>query len=120
MRPVRYTSDTAPVFHAHLLQPQMKLKPGLPSVFCGSIRGYKVPRAIAVRPSIIAPNRLQRKFTVERPDHAWVTDIPCIRTLLGWLYHVVVVGWSMIPTLAHELVVDALMTAISTIPTLPW
>ena len=45
-----------------------------------ALRGYKAPRAIAGRPSIIAPNRLQRKFTVAQPDIAWVTDITYIRT----------------------------------------
>jgi putative transposase len=35
-----------------------------------ALRGYKAPRAIAGRPSIIAPNRLQRKFTVEQADRA--------------------------------------------------
>ena len=85
-----------------------------------ALRGYKAPRAIAGRPSIIAPNRLQRQFTVERPDHAWVTDITYIRTWQGWLYLAVVidlfarnvVGWSMKPTLAKELVVDALLMAV--------
>jgi putative transposase len=48
-----------------------------------ALRGYKAPRTIAGRPSIIAPNRLQREFTVERPDHAWVTDITYIRTWQG-------------------------------------
>jgi putative transposase len=40
-----------------------------------ALRGYKAPRHIVGRPSIIAPNRLQREFTVELPDRAWVTDI---------------------------------------------
>ena len=40
-----------------------------------ALRGYKAPRAIAGRPSIIAPNKLQREFTVEQPDTARVTDI---------------------------------------------
>lgn len=85
-----------------------------------ALRGYKAPRAIAGRPSIIAPNRLQREFTVARPDQAWVTDITYIRTWQGWLYLAVVldlyarkvVGWSMKPTLARELVLDALMMAV--------
>ena len=85
-----------------------------------ALRGYKAPRAIAGRPSIIAPNRLQRKFTVAQPDIAWVTDITYIRTWQGWLYLAVVVdlysrkvvGWSMKPTLAREIVLDALMMAI--------
>lgn len=45
-----------------------------------AIRGYKAPRRIAGRPSIIAPNHLQRQFTVDAPDKAWVTDIAYIRT----------------------------------------
>ena len=31
-----------------------------------AIRGYKAPRTITGRPSIVAPNRLQREFTVEQ------------------------------------------------------
>ena len=85
-----------------------------------ALRGYKAPRHIVGRPSIIAPNRLQREFTVEQPDRAWVTDITYIRTWQGWLYLAVVmdlfarkvVGWSMKPTLAKELVVDALLMAV--------
>jgi putative transposase len=85
-----------------------------------ALRGYKAPRVIAGRPSIIAPNRLQREFTVARPDSAWVTDITYIRTWQGWLYLAIVmdlfarkvVGWSMKPTLARELVVDALLMAV--------
>lgn len=85
-----------------------------------ALRGYKAPRAIAGRPSIIAPNKLQREFTVERPDTVWVTDITYIRTWQGWLYLAVVVdlhsrrvvGWSMKPTLARELVLDALIMAV--------
>jgi putative transposase len=85
-----------------------------------ALRGYKAPRHIVGRPSIIAPNHLQREFTVERPDRAWVTDITYIRTWQGWLYLAVVmdlfarkvVGWSMKPTLAKELVVDALLMAV--------
>ena len=47
-----------------------------------------------------------------QPDQAWVTDITYLRTWQGWLYLAVVidlssrkvVGWSMKPTLARELV----------------
>jgi len=85
-----------------------------------ALRGYKAPRHIVGRPSIITPNRLQREFTVARPDCAWVTDITYIRTWQGWLYLAVVmdlfarkvVGWSMKPTLAKELVIDALLMAV--------
>lgn len=85
-----------------------------------AIRGYKAPRHIAGRPSIITPNHLNRAFTVDTPDRVWVTDITYIRTWQGWLYLAVVVdlysrkvvGWSMKPTLAKELVLDALTMAL--------
>jgi putative transposase len=85
-----------------------------------AIRGYKVPRNVVSMPSVIAPNRLQRQFTVERPDCAWVTDITYIRTWQGWLYLAVVmdlhsrmiIGWSMQPTLHRDLVLDALLMAV--------
>lgn len=85
-----------------------------------ALRGYKAPRIIHGRPSIVAPNTLDREFTVDQPDTVWVTDITYIRTWQGWLYLAVVVdlysrrvvGWSMKPTLAREIVLDALMMAI--------
>jgi len=85
-----------------------------------ALRGYKAPRVIYGRPSIITPNKLQRAFTVDYPDQAWVTDITYIRTWQGWLYLAVVVdlysrkvvGWSMKPKLAREIVLDALMMAV--------
>ena len=85
-----------------------------------AIRGYKKPRHLVGVPSVIAPNRLQRQFTVDQPDSAWVTDITYIRTWEGWLNLAVVmdlhsrkiVGWSMQPTLARGIVVDALLMAV--------
>lgn len=49
-----------------------------------AVRGYKSPRRIAGRPSIIAPNHLQREFTVDAPNKVWVTDITYIRTWRWW------------------------------------
>jgi len=85
-----------------------------------AVRGYKKPRNVVGITSSIAPNRLQRQFTVDRPDYAWVTDITYIRTWEGWLYLAVVmdlhsrkiVGWSMQPTLARGIVLDALLMAV--------
>jgi putative transposase len=85
-----------------------------------ALRGYQAPRRVVGRPSIIAPNKLQREFTVDRPDRVWVTDITYIRTWQGWLYLAAVmdlyarniVGWSMKPTLARELVLDAIVMAV--------
>jgi putative transposase len=86
------------------------------------MRNHKIqsPKAVKGRPSILAPNRVNREFTVDAPDCVWVTDITYIRTWQGWLYLAVVldlhsravVGWSMKPTIAKELVLDALMMAV--------
>ncbi|SFL24641.1 HTH-like domain-containing protein [Mesorhizobium albiziae] len=48
------------------------------------VRGYKRPRAIPGRPSIIAPNRLQREFTVDAANKVWVTDITYGAPRPGW------------------------------------
>jgi putative transposase len=85
-----------------------------------SIRGYRKPRYKSGRPSVASPNRLGQVFTVSQPDLAWVTDITYIRTYQGWLYLAVVidlysrsvVGWSMKPTMATEIVLDALTMAV--------
>ncbi len=83
-------------------------------------RGYKMPRKVVDIASAIAPNLLQRQFDVDQPDFAWVTDITYIRTWEGWLYLAVVmdlhsrmiIGWSMQPTLARDIVLDALLMAV--------
>ena len=85
-----------------------------------AVRGYKRPRYQIGRPSIVAPNRVQREFSVDKPNKVWVTDITYIRTWQGWLYLSVVVdlyarkvvGWSMKPTLSRELAIDALLMAV--------
>jgi len=63
---------------------------------------------------------LQREFTVDQADTVWVTDITYVRTWQGWLYLAVIIDlysrkvvvWSMKPTLAKELVLDAIMMAV--------
>ncbi len=73
-----------------------------------------------VSPRCSLPNLLQRQFTVTRPNKAWVTDITYIRTWQGWLYVAVVmdlfsrkvVGWAAGPSIARELVLDAVLMAV--------
>ena len=85
-----------------------------------SVRGYKRPRYKVGKPALVAPNRLQRQFQHDEPDHAWVTDITYIRTLEGWLYLAVVldlhsravVDWSMGKSMQTSLVLDALKMAV--------
>ncbi|MEN3033303.1 IS3 family transposase, partial [Chromobacterium amazonense] len=72
------------------------------------------------RPAVVAPNHLQRQFTVDAPNLVWVTDITYIRTHEGWLYLAVVldlfsrqvIGWSMQPRIDRELVLNALLMAV--------
>jgi transposase InsO family protein len=67
----------------------------------------------------VAQNVLDRKFTAEKPDAAWLCDITYITTGEGWLYLAGVldlcsrriVGWSMAEHLRAELVQDALAMA---------
>ena len=75
---------------------------------------------MAIKHGGLAPSTLNRTFTLARPDFVWVTKITYIRTWQGWLYLAVVVdlhsrkvvGWSMKPTLARDIVLDALMMAV--------
>lgn len=63
----------------------------------------------------IAPNILNREFTVEEPDKVWVSDITYIETGQGWLYLCVfidlfsraIVGWSMSKNMTADIVVSA-------------
>ena len=65
-------------------------------------------------------NLLNRQFTVEQPNQAYVSDITYIWTQEGWLYLAVVidlysrrvVGWSMSSRMKAQLVCDALKMAI--------
>ena len=65
-------------------------------------------------------NRLNRQFTVAKPDQVYVCDITYIWTQEGWLYLAVVidlfsrkvVGWSMSSRMKATLVCDALRMAI--------
>ena len=83
--------------------------------------GYRRrPGGRAGKPAVVAPNHLQREFTVAQPNRSWGTDITYIRTHEGWLYLAVgvdlfsrqVVGWSMGSRIDTSLVLDALLMAL--------
>jgi putative transposase len=67
----------------------------------------------------IAPNLLNRNFTVAAPNRVWAGDMTYIQTEEGWLFLAVVVdlfsrrivGWSLREDMRSELVVDALRMA---------
>jgi transposase InsO family protein len=68
----------------------------------------------------IAPNRLKRRFKVDRLDTVWAGDITYIRTAEGWLYLATlmdlfsrkIVGWAMSDKNDSELTCSALNMAI--------
>ena len=67
----------------------------------------------------VAPNLLDRDFSVDRPNAAWCTDITYLWTVQGWLYLAViidlysrkVVGWAMDSRMKTALVKKALSMA---------
>ena len=75
----------------------------------------------------IAPNRLERNFTSEKPDQVWLADISYIPTDEGWLYLAAIkdmatreiVGWSMADHLRTGLCIDALVMALQRHPPTP-
>src|SRR5215210_6778116 len=85
-----------------------------------ALHGYRTRRWSVGKPAVLIPNLLQRQFTVTRRNKAWVTDITYIRTWQGWLYLAVVmdlfsrkvVGWAAGPSIARELVLDAVLMAV--------
>jgi len=67
----------------------------------------------------IAPNLLERQFTVTEPDTVWAGDPTYIYTREGWLFLAVVidlysrqvVGWSLREDMTRDIVIDALRMA---------
>lgn len=88
-------------------------------LFCKTKRRFKVTTD-SKRNKPIAPNLLERQFTVLNPDKYWVGDITYIPTKNGWLYLATVIdlysrqiiGWSMADNMKAKLVNDALTMAI--------
>jgi len=86
---------------------------------CKTQRRFKAPTA-AGQAQTVAPNQLNREFTVKEPDTVYVGDITYLPTGEGWLYLAVVldlcsravVGWSMADHMRAELVNQALAMAI--------
>lgn len=69
----------------------------------------------------VAPNILERRFSVELPNRVWVSDITYIYTKEGWLYLCIVidlysrmvVGWSMGSDITADLTVSALSMSVA-------
>jgi len=86
---------------------------------CKTRRTCKASTA-AGQAQTVAPNQLNREFTVDVPDRVYVGDITYLPTGEGWLYLAVVldlcsravVGWSMANHRRAELVNQALLMAL--------
>src|SRR5262245_58975615 len=86
---------------------------------CKTQRKFKATSA-GGRAQTMAPNQLNREFTVTEPNTVYVGDITSLPTGEGWLYLAVVldlcsravVGWSMADHMRAELVNQALAMAI--------
>lgn len=83
--------------------------------------GYRRrPGSRGGKPTVVAPNHLQRHFIVSEPNHSWVTDITYIRAHEGCLYLSVVidlfsrhvVGWSTGRRIDTELALNALLMVL--------
>jgi len=69
----------------------------------------------------VAPNLLNRKFTVLAPDKTWVSDMACVPTDEGWLYlagpknllNGELVGYAMNERMSQSLVMQALFLVAS-------
>jgi len=68
----------------------------------------------------VAPNVLDRSFTVDEPNRVWVTDLSYVWTWEGWVYLAVVldlfsrrvVGWAVADHMRTELCLEALSMAL--------
>lgn len=84
--------------------------------------GYKKkPGVYGGKPSVVVDNTLDRQFTVEAPDRAWVTDITYLRTHEGFAYLCVVLDlhsrrvtdWAVSSRMKRDLAIRALKMAIA-------
>jgi len=70
--------------------------------------------------AVRAPDLVQRDFSADRPDRTWVADFTYCSTWSGIVYVAFVidvfsrriVGWTALPTIRRELVLDAVLMAV--------
>lgn len=82
--------------------------------------GYKRRYIKGGKPANVAANVLDRNFSPNEPNRAWVSDITYVRTYEGYLYVATVldlfsrriVGWSMDKNIDRHLVINALLMAV--------
>lgn len=104
-------------------------------IACGRNRVARLMRRAGIRPAYIsrwvrttrsdprwpvAPNRLGRSFSAQRPNQKWVSDLTYIPTRQGWLFLAAVmdlfsrkiVGWALDTSMSSSLTDQALQMAL--------
>lgn len=104
-------------------------------IACGRNRVARLMRRAGIRPAYVrrwvrttrsdprlpvAPNRLGRSFSAQRPNQKWVSDLTYIPTRQGWLFLAAVmdlfsrkiVGWALDTSMSSSLTDQALQMAL--------
>ena len=110
-RDMREAGETCSVHRVARIMRENKLKAQI---------GYKRRYIKGGKLASVAENRLDRNFSPDAPNRAWVSDITYVRTYEGFLYLATVldlfsrriVGWSMDKTIDRHLVLHALLMAL--------
>jgi putative transposase len=92
-----------------------------------SKRGFKPSTTDSRHTRDVAPNLLDRQFSVDADTAAWVSDITYLPTREGWLYLAIVIslrtrqvlGYSLADRMWDDLVQQALLNAYATCPAEP-
>lgn len=87
---------------------------------CKLRRKYKICTTDSKHGYGVAPNILERRFTQNAPNKAWVTDITYIHTSEGWLFAALVldlfskriIGWALDEHMPQGLTQEALKVAL--------
>ena len=110
-RDMREAGETCSVHRVARIMRENKLKAQI---------GYKRRYIKGGKLASVAENHLDRNFSPDAPNRAWVSDITYVRTYEGFLYPATVldlfsrriVGWSMDKTIDRHLVLHALLMAV--------
>ncbi|VAX04667.1 Mobile element protein [hydrothermal vent metagenome] len=65
-------------------------KPTINVCRCCALKCAPLDLRVEDSKSVIAPNHLNRKFTVQRPDNVWCGDVTYLWTGSAWVYLAVV------------------------------
>ena len=87
---------------------------------CGVRRGKVVRTTVADTTTVCPLDKVNRRFTADRPNQLWVSDFTYVSTWQGWLYVAFIidvfarriVGWRVSRSMHTDFVLDALEQAL--------